>query len=122
MLQLNISMKARFIGDSITVEWDKPPFLEKKPTCPDRIIWHDETLQVVQKLAEWRNYQRRGRMGKNMRPAHLRRAQQRGSWGVGRFYFRVRVVDGRILELYYDRAAQGSDRRKGSWFLSQELL
>ena len=122
MLQLNLDMKARFIGDPITVEWDNPPLLEKKPTCPDRIIWHGETLQVVRKLAEWRDYRRRGRMAKNMRPAHLHRAQQRGSWGVGRFYFRVRVVDGRTLELYYDRAAQGSDRRKGSWFLNQELL
>jgi len=122
MLQLNLDMKARFIGDPITVEWDKPPLLEKKPTCPDRIVWHDETLQVTQKLAEWRDYRRRGRMGKNMRPEHLHRARQRGSWGVGRFYFRVRVVDGRTLELYYDRAAQDSDRRKGSWFLSQELL
>ena len=102
--------------------WDKPPLLEKTPTCPDRVIWHGETPQVIQKLVEWRNYRRRSRMGKNMRPAHLHWAQQRGSWGVGRFYFRVCVVDGRILELYYDRAAQGSDRRKGSWFLIQELL
>ena len=122
MLQSILDMRARFIGDPITVEWDKPPYLEKKPTCPDRIVWHGETLQVVRKLAEWRDYQRRGRMGKNMRPAHLHRAQQRGSWGVGRFYFRVRVVDGRTLELYYDRAAEGSDRRKGSWFLNKELL
>jgi hypothetical protein len=122
MLQLNFDMKVRFIGDPIIVEWDKPPLLEKKPTCPDRIVWHGETLHVVQKLAEWRDYRRRGRMRKNMRPEHLRRARQRGSWGVGRFYFRVLVVDGRTLELYYDRAAQGSDRRKGSWFLRQELL
>jgi len=115
-------MKSRFIGDPITVEWDNPPLLEKKPTCPDRIIWHGEILQVVQKMAEWRDYQRRGRMGMNMRPANLHRAQQRGSWGVGRFYFRVLVADGRTFELYYDRAAQDSDRRKGSWHLKQELL
>jgi len=61
-------------------------------------------------------------MGANMRPEHLQRARQRGSWGVGRFYFRVLVTDGRTFELYYDRAAKGSDQRKGSWFLSQELL
>ena len=122
MLQSNIEMNARFIGDPVTVEWDKPPLLEKTPSCPDRIIWHDETMQVVQKLAEWRNYERRGRMAKNLRPAHIRRARQRGSWGVGRFYFHVRVADGRAFELYYDRAAQDVDRRKGSWFLSQELL
>lgn len=115
-------MKARFIGEPLVVEWDKPPLLEKTPTCPDRLIWHNDTIEVVQKLAEWRDYQRRGRMGNNMRQAHLDRARQRGSWGVGRFYYRVRVADGRTFELYYDRAAQDSDRRKGSWFLSQELF
>ena len=122
MLQSILIMKARFIGEPIGVEWDNPPFLEKKPTCPDLIVWYNERLQVVEKLAEWRDYKRRGRMGKNMRPAHLDRARQRGSWGVGRFYFRVLVANGRTFELYYDRAPQGSDRRKGSWFLSQELL
>lgn len=122
MLQSILNMKARFIGESINVEWDKPPFLEKKPTCPDRIVWQDERLEVIVKLAEWRDWERRGRMGKNMRPEHLRRARQRGSWGVGRFYFHVLVEDGRTFEIYYDRAAKGSDRRKGSWFLNQELL
>ncbi|NCF68730.1 MAG: hypothetical protein GWP61_22445 [Chloroflexi bacterium] len=115
-------MEARFIGESISVEWDKPPFLEKKPTCPDRFIWDSQTLEIVELLSEWRDYQRNGRMGMNMRPEHLRRARERGSWGVGRFYFRVRVADGRSFELYYDRAAISSDRRKGAWFLNQELL
>jgi hypothetical protein len=122
MLQLAVVMKARFIGEPIGVEWDDPPFLEKRPTCPDRIIWQDERLEVVRKLSEWRDYERRGRMTKNMRPAHLRRARQRGSWGVGRFYFRVLTADGRTLEIYYDRAVKDSDRRKGSWFLNQQLL
>ena len=122
MLQSILDMNKRFIGESISVEWDKPPYLEKKPTCPDRIVWRGEKFSVVENLAEWRDYKRRGRMGRNMRPARLHRAQQRGSWGVGRFFFRVRFADGRIFELYYDRAAQGSDQRKGSWFLTQELL
>jgi len=116
-----VEMEARFIGEPVSVEWDKRPLLEKKPTCPDRIIWDGETLEVVELLAEWRDYGRRGRMGSNMRPAKLLRARERGSWGVGRFYFRVCVADGRTFELYYDRAAQGSDRRKGVWFLNQEL-
>lgn len=122
MLQLIIEMKARFVGDPITVEWEKPPLLEKKPPCPDRIIWQGERLEVVTKLAEWQDFERRGRMAKNMRPEHLRRARQRGSWGVGRFYFCVLIADGRTFELYYDRAPQGSDHRKGSWYLYQELL
>ena len=115
-------MDARFIGEPILVEWDKPPFLEKKPTCPDRIIWGELALPIVELLAEWRDNRRRGRMKVNMRPERLSRARERGSWGVGRFYFRVRVADGRSFELYYDRAAIDSDHRKGAWFLSQELL
>lgn len=115
-------MNAKFIGEPIIVGWEKPPFLEKKPTCPDWIVWRGERHEVALMLAEWRDFRRRGRMSKNMRPAHLNRARQRGSWGVGRFYFHVVTADGRTLEIYYDRAVQDSDRRKGSWFLNQELL
>lgn len=122
MLQSMPVMKARFIGEPIEVEWDKPPFLEKTPTCPDRIFWRGERLNVVLKLAEWRDYERRGRMSKNIRPERLRRARLKGSWGVGRFYFHVLVADGRTFEIYYDRAVKDSDRRKGSWHLNQELL
>lgn len=122
MLQSMLSMNGRFIGEPITVEWENPPLLEKTPTCPDRIIWQGERYDVVLKLAEWRDFRRRGRMAKNMRPARLSRARQRGSWGVGRFYFHVVIADGRTLEIYYDRAVQDSDHRKGNWFLNQELL
>jgi hypothetical protein len=75
-------------------------------------------------------------MATNMRPAHAEAAAGRGSWGVGRFYFRVRVEDGRLFELYYDRAprpaarrgkkdatdtGKDSKQRKGAWFLQSEL-
>jgi hypothetical protein len=40
---------------------------------------------------------------------------------VGRFYFRVRVEDGRLFELYYDRAPRGQKQKKGAWFLQSEL-
>jgi len=36
-------------------------------------------------------------------------------------FFRVRVEDGRLLELYYDRAPKDAMDRKGSWFLRCEL-
>jgi hypothetical protein len=65
---------------------------------------------------------RRGRMSNNMRPAHASRASRLGSWGVGRFYFRVKVDDGRIFEIYYDRAPADADNRKGAWFLKGERL
>ena len=115
-------MTTRFIGEPIEVEWDEPPFLEKTPTCPKRIIWQGERLEVVLKLAEWRDFERRGRMAQNMRPEHQRRARLKGSWGVGRFYFHVVVADGRTFEIYYDRAVRNIDNRKGSWHLNQELL
>ena len=48
-------------------------------------------------------------------------AASRGSWGVGRLFFRVRVEDGRLFELYYDRAPKDAADRLGCWFLRCEL-
>ena len=111
----------RFIGEPIEVEFDQPPALEKKPGCPDRFVWHGETYHIVESLSEWHDYGRRGRMAANMRPTHAATASLRGSWGVGRFTFRVRVDSGRIFDLYYDRAPKHADDRKGSWFLFREM-
>jgi hypothetical protein len=60
-------------------------------------------------------------MAVNMRPSHIATASGRGSWGVGRFYFRVRLESGRIFDLYYDRAPKSADDRKGGWFLLREM-
>ena len=111
----------RFIGDEIEVEFDQPPMLEKKPGCPDRFQWQGEIFDVSKMLKEWHDYRRRGRMARNMQPAHAAIAEKRGSWGVGRDYFRVATTGGRIFELYYDRAPKDADRRKGAWFLYREL-
>jgi hypothetical protein len=111
----------RFIAEEIEVAFDRPPLLEKRPGCPDRFTWQDESFEVVEKLGEWHDYRRRGRMARNMQPAHAAIAEQRGSWGVGRDYFRVLTVDGRVFELYYDRAPKDVNRRKGAWFLFREL-
>jgi hypothetical protein len=114
-------MPLRFIGEEISVEFDEPPLLEKKPECPDRFIWRGVTYHVGDLLNQWQDFERRGRMARNMSAAHLTTAQQRGSWGVGRFYFRVRTDADRIFDLYYDRAPKDVDRRKGAWFLFREL-
>ena len=111
----------RFIGEPIGVEFDEPPLLEKKPPCPDRFTWRERLYRVTEMLGEWQDYRRRGRMARNMRPGHAAVAEQRGSWGVGRYYFRVRTDSGRIFDLYYDRAPQDAGRRKGAWFLYREL-
>ena len=111
----------QFIGETIEAEFDRPPVFEKKPGCPSRFVWREETYRVAELLNAWTDYARRGRAARNMQPQHAAVAEHRGSWGVGRFYFRVRVEGGRMFELYYDRAPKDSDRRKGAWFLVSEL-
>ncbi len=110
----------RFIGEQIQVSFDRPPMLEKTPTCPDAITWRGETFRVTEMLASWVDYQRRGRMARNMQPQHAEVAAQRGSWGVGRFYFKIRVEGGQVFEIYYDRSPKGVDERKGLWMLVGE--
>lgn len=112
----------RFIGEPIEVEFDRPPLLAKKPGCPDRFVWDGERHDVAEKLVEWHDYGRRGRMARNMRPENLARAAKRGSWGVGRDYYRIRTAGGRVFELYYDRAPKDADNRHGAWFLSLEVV
>ena len=114
------SEPAHFIDEPVEVIFRQPPLLEKKPTCPDAFIWRGETYAVEEMLAEWSDYTRRGRMARNMQPQHAAAASRRGSWGVGRFFYRVRVAGGRIFEIYYDRAPKDAGDRKGKWYLFSE--
>ncbi len=111
----------RFIAEKITAMFDEAPLLEKKPGCPDGFTWRADDFQITEVLAEWHDYRRRGRMAHNMREHHARAATRRGSWGVGRDYYRVRTADGHIFELYYDRAPGEVGDRAGSWYLYREL-
>jgi hypothetical protein len=61
-------------------------------------------------------------MARNMRETHREAARRRGSWGVGRDYYRVRTASGQVFEIYYDRAPHGADHPEGAWFLLRELL
>ena len=110
----------RYIGEEIDVVFDNPPALEKAPECPSALIWRGETLKVLRLLEEWFDFRRRGKAARNMSPQHAGRASLHGSRGVGRFYFRVIVEDGRIFEIYYDRAPASVDEQKGNWFLLGE--
>ena len=114
--------QTRFIGDKIAVAFDQPPLFAKQPSCPARLTWREVSFEIVANLREWRDYGRRGRMANNMRPENLKKAAKRGSWGVGRYYFRVQVGNGRIFDIYYDRAPKGQAERLGSWYLYQEIL
>lgn len=111
----------RFIDQEIEVRFNRSPILTKKPGAPDGFRWGDESFQVCQVLSTWFDYQRRGRMATNLIPAHLLTAAQRGSWGVGRFYFRVLTEDERVFDLYYDRAPKKAGDRAGHWFLWREM-
>jgi hypothetical protein len=111
----------QFFSEPVAVQFDELPSLTKKPGCPDRFVWRGEIYRIVQKLKEWHDYGRRGRMARNMRETHLEAAGRRGSWGVGRDYYRVRTEGGRIFDLYYNRAPKGAGERGGAWFLYREM-
>lgn len=110
-----------FYDENIEVHYDEPPHLEKAPHCPSAFIWNGQIFRIVAALAEWTDFSRRGKMAKNMRPAHALTAAARGSLNVGRYYFRVEVEDRRIFDIYYDRAMKSVEDRKGQWFVYREL-
>ncbi len=112
---------SHFLDEPIEVSFDTPPAYEKSPPCPDRFIWADKTYTVIEKLSEWKDFERRGRSARNMQPAHAMVAASRGSLNVGRYYFRVRVGTGQVFDLYYDRAMKSVDDRKGQWFIYREI-
>jgi hypothetical protein len=109
-----------FYAEAIDVFYETPPLLSKKPTCPAGFTWRADRYLITAMLAEWVAFERRGRMRRNMSDAHAATARLRGSWGVGRYFFRVRVEDGRVFDIYYDRAPGKYDERKGSWWLLAE--
>jgi len=111
----------KFISEPVEVQFREPPLLEKMPGPPDAFAWRGKNYPIAEVMSEWHDYRRSGRIARNMQPEHASTAERRGSWGVGRDYYRVRTQDGRIFDLYYDRAPKDVDRRKGGWFLDKEL-
>jgi hypothetical protein len=111
----------RFIGEEIRVEFEQLKLPLKKPEAPDLFHWEGVDWRVRRVISSWSEYGRKGRMARNMSPAHARTASRRGSWGVGRFYFRVEVQDGRVFDLYFDRAPDDASDRLGHWFLWREM-
>ncbi|MGZ9165188.1 MAG: DUF6504 family protein [Anaerolineales bacterium] len=110
-----------FLDRPIEASFDIPPALEKSPGCPNGFIWENKTYHITEMLSSWSDFTRRGKMARNMRPAHALVASGRGSLNVGRFYFRVKVDSGQIFDIYYDRAMKNVDDRKGQWFIYREL-
>jgi hypothetical protein len=119
-------LPARFIGMPIEVAYDQPPALEKRPGRPDRFIWEGRTYHVMALLREWHDYRQRGKTKtfyvKERGSFRAKAAERRGSWGVGRDYFRVRTDTEEVFDLYYDRSPHGPGGRKGSWFLFRQIM
>ena len=76
---------------------------------------------MIKCFSEWKDFTRRGRMSKNMQPQHAKTASQRGSWGVGKFFYDVLTQDKQAFRLYYDRAPKNAYDREGEWILLAEL-
>jgi hypothetical protein len=111
----------QFIDEEIAVGFERPLVLEKKPEAPSTFTLHGETFSIAEVVSTWFDFGRKGRSARNMAPAHLETAGRRGSWGVGRFYFRVRTENGRAFDLYFDRAPENAGDRKGHWYLWREV-
>jgi len=110
-----------FISEPIDVQFIELPEHSKKPPCPNGFTWQDQYILIINCLAEWKDFSRRGRMAKNMQPQHAQVAHHRGSWGVGKFYFDVQTEDKKCFRIYYDREPKNAEDRSGHWFLLAEL-
>ncbi|MDY6873381.1 MAG: DUF6504 family protein [Chloroflexota bacterium] len=110
-----------FIAEEISVYFDTSPLHRKSPPCPNAFAWRGQQHRIVRCLSEWKDFNRRGRMARNMQPQHAAVAAKRGSWGVGRFYFEVETDEGSCFRLYYDRAPKDAEDREGHWVLLAEL-
>ena len=110
-----------FYDNPIEPIFDTSPAREKSPDCPNGFIWDEKTYRVVEMLSSWSDFTRRGKMARNMRPAHAAVAAGRGSLNVGRFYFRVLTDTSQVFDIYYDRAMKNIDDRKGQWFIYREM-
>jgi hypothetical protein len=111
----------RFVSEEIEIEFKVEPAMSKKPGPPDAFTWRGERFEVTEMISRWYDFERRGRMARNMAPKHLREALRKGSWGVGRYFFRVRTAGDRIFDVYFDRAPQDAGDRAGHWYLWREM-
>ena len=113
--------KSTYIGEKITPGFSKEVSTPKNPPCPDFFIWANGTYFIDQILMEWRDLSRKGDRSRNMRTEHLSRAEKVGSWGVGKFHFKVHTTNGRIFEIYYDRTPVNNLDKLGVWVLLCEF-
>lgn len=122
MNEKNSIKKPTYIGEKITVGFIKPALFIKKPNCPDSFTWQGNFFKITELLSAWHDFERKGKYTRNMKDAHLEHARIKGSLGVGKFYFRVRTVESRVFDIYYDRSIKNVFDTGGFWVLFQELV
>jgi hypothetical protein len=119
-------LPAKFIGVAIEPVFLEPPQLEKRPGAPDGFVWEGRKYLVENVLREWHDYGLKGKTRtfyeKEQGSFRAAAASRRGTWGVGRDYFRVAVDSGEVFDLYYDRDPGGTRGRKGGWYLFRQIL
>jgi hypothetical protein len=115
-------LPSQFIDEPVEVLFKEPPIYSKRPECPQAFVWRGTTYAILEVVSERQDFNRRGRSSRNMQPGHLQSASRLGSWGVGRYYFCVKVAGERIFEIYFDRAPQDAGDRVGHWFLMGERV
>jgi hypothetical protein len=119
-----VTVPMEFFAEEIEVRFEREPLLEKRPGLPAAFTWRSREYVIVQLIREWHDYRRRGRTRnfyeKERGSYWVKSAQRRGSWGVGRDFYRVLTDSGDVFDIYYDRAPQGRDKI-GQWILSRRL-
>ncbi len=116
------ALPIRFIGERIEAIYKLEQVRTKNPGCPDAIRWRSTEYTITKIINQWTDFSRKGNMQRNMSEAHHSRAEIKGSWGVGKVFFRVQVHTGQDFEIYFDRAPQNVLDRGGGWFLLQEHI
>jgi hypothetical protein len=111
-----------FICEAIDVGFAESVLFNKKPECPNYFSWRGNLFEITELISEWHDFGRKGRYDRNMKDSHLERASEKGSLGVGRFYFRIRTASSRVFDIYYDRSIKNVSDTIGSWVLFQELF
>ncbi|MBC7250995.1 MAG: hypothetical protein H5T62_12015 [Anaerolineae bacterium] len=113
-----------FISEEIEALFDREPALEKRTGVPDGFIWRGRPYRVVSLLREWHDYTPRGKskaMYEKERGAYwVKASHRRGTWGVGRDYYRVLTASDEIFDIYYDRKPKGR-KQKGTWILWRQV-
>ncbi len=97
-------MAVEFITEPIAVEYDRPPAFPRRPPCPQRLIWRGRRLAVARLLGEWRRHT-------------PKISSTLARLGVARVYFRVRLEDDRVYDIYFDPV-----ENRGRWYISKEIV